>query len=118
MIVDKKNDLNIYKEDTRKVEKDKEVSASCCSSDDTKTAPQAACCGSTQASGEVKMPEAITGGCCGSSSLAKKKEVRNIVDINFNEWVGEQMIRPSYEDQRIADLKSPGSFSVYAVKPC
>jgi hypothetical protein len=89
MIIDKKNDLNIYKEDTRNVEKDKETSESFCTSDDTKTATQAACCGSTQVSGEAKMAEAITGGCCGTSSQTRKEEARNIVDIDFNEWVGE-----------------------------
>lgn len=92
MIVDKKNNLNIYKEDTRKVEKDKETSESCCSSDDTKTATPAACCGSTQDSGEATLSNTSTSSCCGMNNLASRGAARNVMDIDFNEWVGESII--------------------------
>src|SRR5277367_5675974 len=95
MIIDKKNNLNIYKEDTRKIDKDKETSkSSCCSSDDSKEAEAAeatksTCCASTQNSGEGTLPKTSTGSCCGMSSQTKIEETRKIIDIDFNEWVGE-----------------------------
>jgi hypothetical protein len=85
--------------------------------DDTTTATEAVCCGSTQVTEEAKMPGNITGSCCGTSSQTKEEQARNIIDIDFNEWVGESMTMHSHEDQRFADFKSLGSFSVYAVKP-
>jgi hypothetical protein len=97
MIIDKQNNLNIYKEDTRKVGKDKETSkSSCCSSDDSKAAEaaevtQSACCSSTQNYGEATLPKISTGNCCGTNSQTNNEEARNVIDIDFNEWVGEFM---------------------------
>lgn len=94
MIVDKKNNLNIYKEDTRKVGKDNETSeSSCCSSTDTEITQDArvtssACCGSTQNSSKLVEPKADTGSCCSTSSAKAKERAKNIINIDFNDWVG------------------------------
>ena len=94
IIVDKKNDLNIYKEDTRKAEKDKGTSsASCCSSDSTKaavpiTANAPLCCASTQDSTKHSMLEEDIRGCCDTNIQNAKVGGKDIIDIDFNDWVG------------------------------
>jgi SAM-dependent methyltransferase len=94
MIVDKQNNLNIYKEDTRKVGKDKEISkSSCCISDNAK-APESigvkgsACCGPTLDSGKPAELKANIGSCCGTGVRKGEDGTKNIIDIDFNEWVG------------------------------
>jgi hypothetical protein len=93
MIVDKQSNLNIYKEDTRKLGKDKEISkSSCCGSDRPKVAVEAmgaSCCGSSQTPSEAGLPKTNPGSCCGTSDQTQKAESRNIEEIDFNEWVGE-----------------------------
>jgi arsenite methyltransferase len=120
MIVDKKNNLNIYKEDTRKVDKDKETSQSSCCNSDVKAS---GCCGS----GDLTKPDDAktnTGTCCGISSCCStdsqkvKDRVKNIVDIDFDEWVGKYKVLCSRMDMKLlANNLFLGSFSVYAVKP-
>ncbi len=121
MIVDKQNNLNIYKEDTRKVgEGEKASNSSCCSSDGTKddlmTATQSTCCGSTKKA-EVVQPKPTTSSCCGTSNQTTKEGSKNVMEIDFNEWVGESLILGCTLNQSFADYVCSGSFSVYAVKP-
>ncbi len=94
MIVDKQNNLNIYKEDTRKVENDEDIfKPSCCSSNGTKAAEPvsvkvSACCGTIQDSSKPEKPMADTGSCCSTSGQKVKDATEHIIDIDFNEWVG------------------------------
>jgi hypothetical protein len=72
MIVDKKNDLNIYKQDIRKIEKEqKEVAASCCSSNRTKeTKPATSCCSADNRSAQK---QGAASACCSLDELKEAK---------------------------------------------
>lgn len=97
MIVDKNNDLNIYKEDTRKIEKDQQTAASgCCSVGKRVTismgTKSSGCCGPTQTVVEEEAPIGGSRGCCGTSNEAGQGVNKSDADINFNEWAGKTII--------------------------
>jgi len=98
LIVDKKSDLNIYKERNQGgVEssccgtEEKEQASSCC-------APAASCCSSAE-----------------KSSSEKEDLAKRVAKIDFNEWVSKSTLIPKILLQAIIFVS--GSYSIYAVKP-
>lgn len=69
MIVDKKSDLNIYKERNQGAE------ASCCGTSDEKEAASSCC--------------APSASCCSTEKAPSKEEelAKRVAKIDFNEWV-------------------------------
>lgn len=80
MIVDKKNDLNLYKEDTRKSEKDRQTASSACCSSETKP---------------VSVQETSSSTCCSTSNGIGQDVAKKVAQIDFNEWVGKKRPLPS-----------------------
>src|SRR5947208_7101425 len=84
IIVDKKGDLNIYKE--------RGENADCCGPSkgkSEKNAAESSCCGSSDS-------------CCSTSNeskqsnVSKKEMAGRVKDIDFNEWVGKYMYCPLF----------------------
>ena len=82
MIVDKKSDLNIYKERGQEAE-----ASSCCapSSDSGAETKTSSCCA----------PAASESPCCGSSATkdsTQEAALKKVANIDFNEWVSKYII--------------------------
>lgn len=103
MIVDKKIDLNIYKE------RDGEEPVASCCVPSLKAEPKtvASCC-------------APSPSCCstepGVNTENLKEASKTVADLDFNEWVSEYYLCAALDRQVLMD-KRPGSYAVYAVKP-
>jgi hypothetical protein len=118
VIVDKKNDLNIYKEDTRKKEKDKPTTASACCSTDTKEFTKveeklSSCCGSIQTACRTGSTEEESEICCTTSSVIGEEITNRVADIDFNEWVGKFII--PFDRQGIFAEEGTQDLSVYTL---
>ena len=101
LIVDKKSDLNIYKERNQGGGE-----SSCCATVEDKSA--SSCC-------------APAASCCSTSTSAEKmgseKEdlAKRVANIDFNEWVSKSSPIPNITLHAV--IRILGSFSIYAVKP-
>jgi hypothetical protein len=96
LILDKKSDLNIYKE------RNQGETASCCGTADEKE-PASSCC-------------APSSSCCSTEKAPSKEEelAKRVAKIDFNEWVSKYSLLLVIFFHKITCF--PGSFSIYAVK--
>jgi hypothetical protein len=96
MIVDKKSDLNIYKERNQGVE------ASCCGISDEREAASSCC--------------APSASCCSTEKAPLQEELtKRVAKIDFNEWVSKFFLPSQIVFHTVTHFS--GSFSIYAVKP-
>ena len=99
LIVDKKSDLNIYKERNQSGEE------SCCGTAESE--PASSCC-------------APSASCCSTSNSAKMSSekadlAKRVANIDFNEWVSTSSPVPKISLRAVTFVL--GSFTIYAIKP-
>jgi arsenite methyltransferase len=102
LIVDKNNDLNIYKERNQ----DSGESSCCGTAENKETASTSSCCAPA-----VSCPSTSAE----KSELDKADLAKRVADIDFNEWVSKCSLFSEHHSPQVTFCL--GSFSIYAVKP-